>query len=88
MIIAYNNQLQGMTTLFLTHSKNKVTTPKVITWEQVNLTGERDLQDAQPSIPLISDDLETINQYPDGKVEIRLNNVRSTVPRPVTRHST
>ena len=40
--IAYNNQLKGITTLFLTDFKNNVTIPKMITWEQVNLSGKWD----------------------------------------------
>ena len=47
--IAYNNQLKGITTLFLTDFKNNVTKQKMITWEQVNLSSEWDRSSRCPT---------------------------------------
>eukprot|EP00268_Persea_americana_P027624 TRINITY_DN26958_c0_g3_i3.p1 TRINITY_DN26958_c0_g3~~TRINITY_DN26958_c0_g3_i3.p1 ORF type:complete len:140 (+),score=14.18 TRINITY_DN26958_c0_g3_i3:565-984(+) len=72
--IAYSYQIKGVTTLFLTNFKNKVTTPKSIAWEDVNLSSKWELEEAQSKNPQLQDDVESITEHPDGKVTINFAN--------------
>ena len=61
--IAYSSQIKRVTTFFLTNSKNKVTSPKSIAWEDVNLSGRWELEEAQQKTPQLQDDVESIIEY-------------------------
>ena len=81
--IAYSSQIKGITTLFLMNLKNKITTPKSITWEDVSLSGRWELEEAQPKTPQLQDDVESIAEHPDGKVTINFaNTLRSYFSSP------
>ena len=69
-----HHKSKGLTTLFLTNLKDKVTIPKSIAWEDVNLSGRRELEEAQPKTPQLQDDVESITEHSDGKVTINFAN--------------
>lgn len=71
-MIAYRDKVDKEKTKVLmeTNFNNNVFIPKVISWEEVVLPGNWQIEDVTPRVNEMTDDLQSIVKLPNGNVEV------------------
>lgn len=75
--VAYPEKVKGRTTLMETNFNANVFVPRLDKWDEVTLPGKWDIEDAQPTVNEVRDEIETVAQHLDGKVEVNFGSRKS-----------